>query len=569
MDLASTSTDGTVRLWDGTIGEEKLNFRCNKHAPSSSSGVETRNCFTVFSPDGKAFASSIGCSCDDIKVFDVASGKVKHILELTYPASVGQSGMFSPDHKKFFAISSRLSREENKQQQRHRRATTLKQPWFGRRHRADLGYEDVQQRPHRERSNVELRVWDLDEATSQRIGWYGQPTALSLDARLLASVEGGRTINLWNTDTGDLRHPLKGHETVITNLVFCRQSDCNLLVSFSRPNETRIWDADAGIMKYLFRGHTSQAESTVMAIWPRDNLIAFARPLDIVVYDYVNQIEKQTYRNQMNNKDVILYSPDGMTLAVGLRAARGKNQIELWATDNGSYDETLKSLFESKSLTFSPDGSIIATDRVVSIYLWDASKVALKRTLQYTGNLHSYGLSKDGKILAARFIEADKGLVFWNTVTGDHKRIFEDANEGNPEFVFSPDCQMLATTWNTGHTVQLWCSRSCHHLKTFELKGTVRKLSFSTDGSVLHVDERDLATSQSGSGSEAGGRLSSHSISRAFHVDGEWITCERKPQLWIPPQYRGSAVAFLGNRVALESPLKGLVMIELDPEHAC
>jgi WD40 repeat protein len=579
MKLASTSTDGTVRLWDPIMGEEKLKFRSNEHTPSSSSEPETRHYFTAFSPDGKAFASSIGCSVDDIKVFDVASGKVKNTLKLIDASSVVQSGMFSLDHKKFLAISSRLAREENQRQQRHGRITAFNPLLLVHPRGADRAHEDDQQRLHhglhvrREQQRVELRVWNLDEGTSHRIGSYGKPTALSLDATLLASVEGERDINLWNTDTGDLRHTLEGHETAITNIVFCRHSNCNLLVSFSPPKELRIWDADAGVMKHHFQGHTSNAESTVMAIWPRDNLIAFARPLDISVYDYVNQIQKQTYRNQMTDKYSMLYSPDGMTLAVGVKSREGKHHIELWATDKGPYDETLRSLWPSVSLAFSPDGRMIASDKGTSIVLWDASTATLKHTWLYPGEKRDLSFSRDGVIFATRYTRRDKGLLFCNTVTGDHKNVVEGVEEGNPDFVFSPDGRMLATTWNTGHTVQLWDSRSCHHVKTFELNDMIRELSFSTDGSVLHTDERDFAISpsefQSESKTETNDGLSEHSIPRAFSFGGEWIVCDTKPQVWIPPQYRGPGKAVFGNRVALESSLKGLVVIELDPEHAC
>lgn len=580
MKLASTSTDGTVRLWDVIIGEEKLNVRCNTHSPSSSIEVETRLCFTAFSPDGKAFASSIGCSDDDIKVFNVADGKVKHTLKLPDASSVVQSCMFSPDHKKlkFYAIYSGLAREGNQRQQRYGRIMAPDQQRLGTRHQAESSDEDDQQRPHHRlrlwggQPRVELRVWNIDEGTSHRIGSYGQPTTLSLDAKLVASVEGERDINLWNTDTGDLRYTLEGHETAITNLIFCRHSNCNLLVSFSPPNELRIWDADAGAMKYLFQGHTSNAESTVMAIWPRDNLIAFACALDIKVYDYVNRIQKQTYRNQITEKYSMQYSPDGMTLAVGVNSREGKHYIELWATDNGPYDETTRSLWQSNSLTFSPDGSMIASDRVASVELWDASTATLKYRLGHKGKVDGLGFSPDGVIFATRCTGRNGGLQFCNTVTGDHKFIVESADEGNPDFVFSPDGRMLATTWNTGHTVQLWNSRSCHHEKTFELNDMIRELSFSNDGSVLHTDERDLAISQSESESESESEtadsLSEYSIPRAFSFGGEWIVCNTKPLVWIPPQYRGSGKAVFGNRVAIESTLKGLVVIELDPEHA-
>lgn len=566
MTLASASADGTVRLWDAVIGKEKLKFGSDESAPSSSGKAETRHCFVAFSPDGKALASSMGSSGNDIKVFDIAGGRVKNILKLPDASSVVQSVMFSADQKKLFAISSRLARGGNQWKQRHERTTAPNRARPRSSRWADRAGED-------DKLRSELRVWNLDEDTSHRIGSYGTPTALSLDATLLASVEGGTDIKLWSADTGDLRCALGEHETAITDLVFCRNSNCNLLVSFSPTVKLRIWDADAGVMKYLFEKHASGAKSTVMAIWPRDNLIAFQTMLEIVVYDYVDQIQKHTYRNQLSEKDSMLYSPDGMTLAAGVKTMEGKHHIELWATENGPYDETPESLWPTESLTFSPDGGMIASNRRTAIMLWDASTATSKHSFGFVGKVLGLGFSPDGVILAARFDKEIKGLLFWNTVTGDHKEIVIDGDKGNSDFVFSPDGRILATTWNTGHTVQLWDCRNGHHMKTFELSDTIRELSFSADGSVLHTSERDLAISQSTPQSESKTEiydgLSEYSGSRAFRFNGEWIVYETKPLVWIPLQYRGSGKAAFGNRVALESTVKELIVIELDPEHAC
>src|ERR1700735_4122541 len=83
--IASTSEDGTVRLWDANTGALKQTLEGHSH----------RNSDVAFSPNGKFLASA--SNDDTVRLWDATTGSCKQTLEdhnhLDYTVALS----FSPD----------------------------------------------------------------------------------------------------------------------------------------------------------------------------------------------------------------------------------------------------------------------------------------------------------------------------------------------------------------------------------------------------------------------------------------------------------------------------------------
>ncbi|MDE3259434.1 MAG: hypothetical protein OYM47_16520 [Gemmatimonadota bacterium] len=195
----------------------------------------------------------------------------------------------------------------------------------------------------------------------------------------------------------------------------------------------------------------------------------------------------------------VSFSPDGRTLAY---SARGGPMVKLRdvasrtvATTQGSYD------FGFTSLSFSPDGAIVATGHENgTVMLWDVATRALAATLTgHNGEVYSVAFSPDGRTLAAG--TSDETVKLWDVATRTN---FSTLRVDQPvtTVAFSPDGSLIATgTWH--QTVKIWNATTGRNVDTFfsDHRSLIRGVSFSSDGKTLAsasddgaVVLRDLAT---------------------------------------------------------------------------
>ena len=169
----------------------------------------------------------------------------------------------------------------------------------------------------------------------------------------------------------------------------------------------------------------------------------------------------------------LAFSPDGRTLAAG-----AGNVILLWDVASGSQLMTLSGhLYSIADLEFSPDGRILASAADPSkddgsdtenytIKLWDVNAGTELRTLMDgDGYKRSISFSPDGKLLATNWIY---GVKIWDVTSGAEIRAFSghSMSSGGVETVaFSPWTNTVASQ-SIDKVTKLWDANSGIELKT-------------------------------------------------------------------------------------------------------
>ena len=215
------------------------------------------------------------------------------------------------------------------------------------------------------------------------------------------------------------------------------------------------------------------------------------------------------------------FSPDGTLLAIGGEAWNEDTEewegiLQLWDVASRQRIATLHAEGAVLSLSFSPDGTLLALqagkwvedDEIegrgewdVTLQLWDVASRQQVAILHEGGEVRSLSFSPDGTLLA---LQAGK----WNEDTGEWEGILQlwdvasrqqvvTLHEGSwvSSLSFSPDGTLLAIggeAWNEDTeewegTLQLWDVASRQQVVTLHAEGAVHSLSFSPDGTLLAI----------------------------------------------------------------------------------
>ncbi|MYH83001.1 PQQ-binding-like beta-propeller repeat protein [Candidatus Poribacteria bacterium] len=190
------------------------------------------------------------------------------------------------------------------------------------------------------------------------------------------------------------------------------------------------------------------------------------------------------------------FSPDGNRIGIGVRAKKenasgsSRYSVEVWDATTGEAKEMrLGHLDRVKSITFSPDGSHIASASFDGFNnaarLWNVQtgkRIPLKNTHPKGVNLVVFSL--DGPIFATVGRD-DNTTYLWDGKTGNQKITLTGHTKQVSCIAYSPDNKIIATGSYDG-TIRLWDATTGTHQTTLaSAVGGVRSLAYSPDGNTI------------------------------------------------------------------------------------
>jgi WD40 repeat protein/serine/threonine protein kinase len=405
--LATAGWDAAIKIWDVDSDQLILTFHSD-----SLRGIDR----IVFSPDGRSLAS---CGTDDdyaVKVWDAATGAVRH--RLTGNRGEVRGLAYSPDGRRLVSAG----------------------------------------------SDGVARIWDM--TTGREILKCRTPgeellsAAFSPDGRRLAAAGGGlatgqpRDVIVWDAGTGDQLLRLRGHTKTVIDLAF--SPDGRRLASGGEDLTVKIWDMDTGQEALTLRGH----EDSIWAVGfsPDGHRLASAGADDTVrIWDATplgggEGAERLTLDG--HNKEVycVAFSPDGTRLASG-----GEDQsVRVWDAATGKQRLSIGGFGEAvHALAFNPDGrrlAAVAWDDDETLVVLDAQTGQEFCRFPHAAN-DTATFSPDGKLVASA--GWDDRVKLWDLGTRRQYRSFPGHRWNVKSMAFSPDGRRLASA-GFDKAVKVW-----------------------------------------------------------------------------------------------------------------
>jgi WD40 repeat protein len=474
--LASGSQDGSVRLWEASLGTPLEDI---PHPGPVFS--------LAWSPDGRLLAS--GDVAGTIRLWErQQTGPARCVEILSRHTTLVRGLAFAPDGRRLTSAS-----------------------W-----------------------DSTVKLWELESSRcletlvghTERV----QALAWSPDGGTLASGGWDTTIRLWDGKLGRSRAVLLGHSGNVQSLAFTPES--RYLLSGSDDGTLRLWEVESSQCVRVMQGSVT---SLYDLDWSPDGTQVVSGGTDTLVTIW-NTAGRGggTLRGALRGHrwDVygVAWSPDGSRLA----SSGWDHTIRLWDPSLGSCLQVIGDADSADTLLFgvawSPDGKLLAcgtyqrgvqvwdvaanalrwADRVQatllrrvawspdgtrvvgggddgSVSLWEATDGKLQRQLAgHQGAVMSVVLSPDGRRLASGSSGREGGELFvWDVDSGKRVHAFE----GHPGVVSAlswvPSGEVVVSGGSDGR-LRWWDLQSGECVRVREAhQGTVQALKMSPDGSRL------------------------------------------------------------------------------------
>jgi WD40 repeat protein/tetratricopeptide (TPR) repeat protein len=462
--VASSSHDGTVRLWDAASGSSLRTF----------AGLAPELTPVCFSPDGRWLAST---TVDHfVKVWDATTGVVRHVLP-GHRSSI-HAVCFSPDGRRLASASVDFTAKmwdlergvELFTFRKHTHEVTAVCFSPDGRQVASASYD------------MTVRVWDAATGKEVRTltghrSWI-HSACFSPDGRRLASACRDRTIKVWDAATGKEIRTITGHTDIVNHV--CFSPDGARLASASWDRTVRLWDAASGNPIRTFRGHAGLVISVSFSPDGR-RIVSSSDDKMVKVWDVEGGGGgSEELRGHRFGVTSVCISPDGRRVVSGSE----DSTIRVWdmATRTAllvldKHDRPIE------AVAISPDGQRLASASVDhSVKLWDAASGELLRTLPtHEHDPTSVCFSPDSKWVMAG--SHGEGVVWiWEVETGAEVRTLKGHTYFIASVCFSPDGQRILTG-SGDRTVKVWDASTGKDLQTLgPFAGYVRSACFSPDG---------------------------------------------------------------------------------------
>jgi WD40 repeat protein len=297
--------------------------------------------------------------------------------------------------------------------------------------------------------------------------------AYSRDGKWIAGAGGipgaAGEVLIWNAETGELAHTLKGHRDYVYQVVFNRRGTRLATCSYDRT--VRVWDIETGRPTHVFREHTEAVYA--VAFSPNDRWLASgAGDRSVKLWDLASGSRMFTLTEPTGVVQTLAFHPSGLALS----AAGADKTIRTWdltptqnrSTDGGEAETT------AGAATAAPATSKAAADA-------QAANPPATNAQAANAQAKKTGAADDGES------EARVPPVR----VGSEARSIRGHNAPVLRIAYSPDGKWLASSDDDG-VVKIWEAATGKEVRALEKQPDwAQGLDWSPDGARLAVGRYD------------------------------------------------------------------------------
>lgn len=504
--LATASNDGTARVWDRTGRSEPVVLRGHR---GEVWGV-------AFSPDGRRLATADGGGL--VRVWDWLNPAADPIVFRGHRERA-LSVAFSPDGRSLAAsggdgtvrIWDLASRAELRVLRGHENSVE------------SIAYSPDGRTLATASTDGTLRLWDpqghRDPIVLRGHDGTVEGVAFSSDGRRVASTGNDGTVRIWSATSAVDPLVLRGHRGTVWAAAFT--PDGRRLASAGDDGTARIWDIVGSGEPMMLRGHQGPVWDAATA---QTGTTVASAGQDGTVQIWKAGVPTATLRGDGGEVLGTALSPDGRQVA----SAERVGAVRVWNADGSGRPKVMRGHRGPVwTVAFTPDGNrVVSSGSDGTARIWDLAGRAAPIVLHgHQGPLHAAAVSPDNRRVAGagedgtvfiwnadgtgRPIElrGHEGMVWAVAFDPTGRRFASAGNDGTIRIrnsdgtgdpivlrghqgiawgvAFSPDGRLLATTGND-NTVRIWSVTGDGDPLVFRGHGTtVESVEFASNGKLL------------------------------------------------------------------------------------
>lgn len=274
-------------------------------------------------------------------------------------------------------------------------------------------------------------------------------SALSPDAKYIATVGAGPEVTVWSRDTGQRLYALSGHIDAVTACVF--SADQLTLYSTSSDRTVRVWDLLTRRQRTVLTGHTAKVNGCALSA-DGSKLLSVSDDRTARIWDTSTGTELLTFDRHSDRVLAGTFSPDGRWVLT----TSADGQLRRWASATGTEIEAWTGhLGMTTSCAIAPDGSWFVTggeDEMVRV--WKVSTPRVSDEMPgHRGRVTAVAISPSSDLIAS--CGDDRTIRIWDASRRATRTVLYGHSWYVTDCVFSNDGRwLLSAGWDK--SARLW-----------------------------------------------------------------------------------------------------------------